>query len=158
KKLQHSNIGQYYDIFVEYHRCYLVLEHINGKSLRAIVEESGPLGESQVVNLAKQMGEILQHLHGQSPPVVHRDFTPENLILDQDGTLKLIDFNVAQELEESATRTIVGKHSYLPPEQFRGKACPQSDIYALGATLYFLLTGEEPEPITVAHPQKLLPM
>lgn len=152
KRLQHPNIVQYHDIFVEDHRCYLVLEHIDGKSLRTMVEESGPLCQDQVLALALQMAEILQFLHTQIPPIVHRDFTPENLILDQKGVLKLIDFNVAQELEERATRTIVGKHSYLPPEQFRGKACPQSDIYALGATLYFLLTGDEPEPITCLHP------
>jgi serine/threonine protein kinase len=105
-----------------------------------------------VKDLALQMANILAHLHSQNPPLVHRDFTPENLILDENGILKLIDFNVAQELEEGSTRTIVGKHAYLPPEQFRGKACPQSDIYAYGATLHYLLTGEEPEPISCSHP------
>lgn len=152
KKLEHPNIVQYHDIFVEDHRCYLVLEHVKGKSLRALVEDSGPLSQEQVLQLARQMTQILSHLHGQVPPVVHRDFTPENLILDESGVLKLIDFNVAQELEEGSTKTIVGKHSYLPPEQFRGRACPQSDIYAFGATLFFMLTGEEPEPISCSHP------
>lgn len=157
KELQHPNIVEYYDIFVEDHRCYLVLEHVEGKSLRALVEESGPLSEKQVLNLAQQMSTILQHLHQQKIPVVHRDFTPENLILDKNGVLKVIDFNLAQQLEEASTRTIVGKHSYLPPEQFRGKACPQSDIYAMGATLYFLLTGQEPEPLSCSHPLELNP-
>ena len=152
KKLQHENVVEYHDIFVEDHRCYLVLEHVEGKSLRALVEESGALPEKQVLDLALQMSKILQHLHGQSTPIVHRDFTPENLILDKNGVLKVIDFNLAQQLEEAGTRTIVGKHSYLPPEQFRGKASPQSDIYAMGASLYFLLTGQEPEPLTCSHP------
>ncbi len=152
KRLEHKNIVKYHDIFVEDHRCYLVLEHVNGKSLRSIVEESGAMPEKQVKDLAFQMAQILEHLHSQNPAIIHRDFTPENLILDQDGTLKLIDFNVAQELEEGATRTIVGKHAYLPPEQFRGKACAQSDIYAFGATVHFLLTGEDPEPISCSHP------
>jgi tRNA A-37 threonylcarbamoyl transferase component Bud32 len=152
QKLQHPKIVRCHDIFVEDHRCYLVLEHVDGRCLRSLVEETGPLAESEVLALAVQMAEILAHLHGQTPPVVHRDFTPENLMLSGNGVLKLIDFNVARELEENATRTMVGKHGYLPPEQFRGRSCPQSDIYALGATLYFLLTGEEPEPITCLHP------
>jgi serine/threonine-protein kinase len=61
--------------------------------------------------------------------------------------LKLIDFSVAQQLSGERS-DCAGKHAYTPPEQFRGEACPQSDIYALGATLYFLLTGKEPEPIS----------
>jgi hypothetical protein len=152
KQLQHPGIVRYHDIFVEDHRCYLVLEHIEGRCLRTVVETGGPLPEDQVLKMAVQMAEILMHLHGQTPPVVHRDFSPENLMLAGERDLKLIDFTVAQELEESATRTIVGKHCFLPPEQFRGKPCPQSDIYAMGATLYYLLTGEEPEPITCSHP------
>jgi serine/threonine-protein kinase len=86
--------------------------------------------------------------------VVHRDFTPDNLILQRDGTLKLIDFNVAQQVEATVTGTVVGKHAYLPPEQFRGMPASQSDIYACGATLHFLLTGSDPEPISVSHPAK----
>lgn len=152
KKLTHPNIVKYFDIFVEDHRCYLVLEHVDGKSLRAIVDDTGPLPESEVATLAETMAQILCHLHSQTPAVIHRDFTPENLILGKDGVLKLIDFNVAQELETESTNTIVGKHSYLPPEQFRGTATTQSDIYAFGASLYFMLTGEEPEPITCSHP------
>lgn len=152
QKLEHVNIVRYHDLFVEDHRAYLVLEHVDGPSLRALVDEQGALAESKVLELAESMAKILQHLHGQTPCIIHRDFTPENLILGQDGILKLIDFNVAQELETEATRTIVGKHSYLPPEQFRGKATPQSDIYAFGASLYFMLTAMEPEPITCSHP------
>jgi serine/threonine protein kinase len=74
--------------------------------------------------------------------------------MDNYGVVKLIDFNVAQQLEAQTTKTVVGKHSYIPPEQFRGKAVPQSDIYSLGATLSYLLTGKDPEPITQAHPRE----
>ncbi|MBI4533883.1 MAG: protein kinase, partial [Candidatus Melainabacteria bacterium] len=86
------------------------------------------------------------------PPVVHRDFTPDNLILGADGVLKLVDFNVAHQSESTATGTVVGKHAYIPPEQFRGKPSTQSDIYALGATVFYLLTGEDPEPISTSYP------
>lgn len=150
--ISHQNIVQYLEIFVEDHRAYLVLEHIEGKTLRSIVEARGALSESEVIALTAQMCTILQSLHQREVPIIHRDFTPENLILAKDGTLKVIDFNVAQHSEEKSTVGIVGKHAYLPPEQFRGKACPQSDIYALGATMYYLLLGEEAEALSCSHP------
>ncbi len=147
-----DNIVKLLDYFIEDHRGYLVMEYIGGDSLVSLVSKNGPLPESRVLDLAGQMCTTLSYLHGLSPPVVHRDFTPDNLILTIDGSLKLIDFNVAQEAKFTTTATVVGKHAYLPPEQFRGKPCPQSDIYAFGGTLYFLLTGTEPEPISSAHP------
>jgi tRNA A-37 threonylcarbamoyl transferase component Bud32 len=153
QSLSSSNIVELLDFFIEDHRAYLVLEHIEGESLKQLVERSGVVSQSDCVKLAEQMCEILIYLHGLTPPLVHRDFTPDNLILRPDGTLKLIDFNVAQQSQTSNfTGTVVGKHSYLPPEQFRGAAVPQSDIYALGGTLFFLLVGHDPEPITVSHP------
>lgn len=152
KHLDHSQIVKLVDFFVEDHRSYLVLEHIDGQSLRQIVESKGKMPENQVMALAEQMCTILDYLHGLIPPVVHRDFTPDNLILRADGVLKLVDFNVAQQSEATTTGTVVGKHSYLPPEQFRGEPIPQSDIYAMGATMHFLLTGENPEPISVSRP------
>jgi hypothetical protein len=152
ENLDNKQIVRFHDYFVEDHRAYLALEYIDGPSLKELVELKGALPESTVRNLAIQMCSILAYLHGQSPAVIHRDFSPENLILSKDGTLKLIDFNVALQLESAATRTIVGKHSYIPPEQFRGKPTTQSDIYAAGATMHFLLSGQDPEPITTSHP------
>jgi len=148
KSFDHKNIVGYRDLFVEGSRAYLVMERIFGETLRRKVETLGRLPADQVVDLALQMCELLEFLHGCDPPVIHRDFTPENLMLTDEGHLKLIDFNVAHRLESSSTRTVVGKHAYVPPEQFRGKPTAQSDIYALGATMYFLLAGDDPEPIT----------
>lgn len=148
KLFDHKNIVGYRDLFIEGSRAYLVMERIFGETLRRKVESSGKFSAQQVVDLSRQMCVLLEFLHGCDPPVIHRDFTPENLMLTEDGQLKLIDFNVAHRLESSSTRTVVGKHAYVPPEQFRGKPTAQSDIYALGATMYFLLTGEDPEPIT----------
>lgn len=153
KQLDHEQIVKLIDFFVEDHRAYLVLEHIDGRSLRQLVEEEGKLPEKQVCHLALQMCNILHYLHGLTPPVVHRDFTPDNLILRNDGTLKLVDFNVAQKTESTATGTVVGKQAYLPPEQFRGMPNTQSDIYAMGATLYFLISGKDPEPISQSDPK-----
>jgi len=152
RQLNSDQIVKLLDFFVEDHRAYLVLEHIEGTSLRNLVEKQGPVAEVKVRQLAVQMCAILEYLHNLQPPVIHRDFTPDNLILRSDGTLKLIDFNVAQQVEETTTGTVVGKHAYLPPEQFRGETTTQSDLYALGATLYYLLTGEDPEPISSSRP------
>lgn len=148
KDLESEHIVGLKDYFIEDKRCYLVLEYIKGQSLRQLVTEKGALEPELVLDLAKQMAEILVFLH--SKQIIHRDFTPDNLIMQENGKLKLIDFNVAREWDkdDGKTGTIVGKHAYVPPEQFRGKPCEASDIYALGATLFYLTTGEDPEPIS----------
>lgn len=151
-KLEHSQVVKLHGFFVEDHRAYLALEHIDGENLRQIVSRQGALSEDTVRHLAAQMIDILAYLHNLAPPLVHRDFKPDNLILNKDGTLKLIDFNVAQQVESTTTGTVVGKQAYLPPEQFRGQATAKSDIYAMGATLYFLLTGADPVPISTSSP------
>jgi serine/threonine protein kinase len=153
RSLNHPGIVKTRGSFVEDHRAYLVLEYVAGKSLKDIVESNGPLSERDCVSFGLEMCDILHYLHSQSPPVVHRDFTPDNLLLSEDGSLKLIDFMVAKQTEaESSTNAVVGKHHYMPPEQFRGKSTTRSDIYALGCTLHFILTGCKPEPMSTSHP------
>lgn len=155
QKLDHEQIVSCFDVFSEGHKAYICLEYIDGFSLRKLIAETGPIEEARVLPLAGQMADILGYLHSQSPPLLHRDFTPDNLILKPDGKLVLIDFNVAEQREGFETSTVVGKHSYIPPEQFRGKATVQSDIYAMGCTLHWLLTAEDPEPITASHPRQI---
>lgn len=153
RQFDSENIVKLEDHFFEDHRAYLVLEHIDGMNLRELVEKRGALDEERVRELSWQMCLILKYLHERS--IVHRDFTPDNLILSSNGTLKLIDFNVAHNTQVGTTGTIAGKHSYLPPEQFRGRPTTQSDIYAFGATLHFLLTAQDPEPISQSSPALL---
>jgi tRNA A-37 threonylcarbamoyl transferase component Bud32 len=153
RRIDHPQIVRLLDSFIEDFRGYLVMEYVSGVSLKDLVERQGPQPEDVVCRLAVQMCDILDYLHGLTPPIVHRDFTPDNLILQDDLKLKLVDFNVAHELEASKTATVVGKHAYIPPEQFRGKPLPQSDIYALGCTMFYLLTAQEPEPITQSDPR-----
>lgn len=154
--IHHPLIVRMIDMFAEDRRIYLVLEKIEGKDLRKLVQETGALEESKVVGLALQMCEILSYLHGQEPPVIHRDFTPDNLILKEDGKIVLIDFSTASH-KTSYSGDCVGKHAYTSPDQFRGQACPQSDIYALGATLYYLLVGQDPVPLSESHPKTKVP-
>ena len=155
KDLEHPNIVKLLDFFVEDERAYLVLEQIKGRTLKQQVEQDGPFKEVDALSFALQMTAILSFLHNRKPQVVHRDFTPDNLMVGHGDILKLIDFNVAQHLEAMSTHTVVGKHSYIPPEQFRGETAAQSDIYAMGATLFFILTGIDPEPISVSHPKSV---
>lgn len=148
-QLDHDSIVKMQDMFYEDGRVYLVLESVKGKTLRQVIEEEGPMQQDLIADLARQMCSILDYVHGLQPPVVHRDFTPDNLILQPDGKIKLIDFSVAQRKEKKMkSADCAGKHSYTPPEQFGGNACPQSDLYAFGATLYFLATGKDAEPIS----------
>jgi len=155
-RLAHPQIVKLLDVFVEDHRAYLVLERIQGNTLKGVVIQRGVLFEGEVAKLALQMCDILLYLHNQNPPVIHRDFTPDNLML-YEGKLFLIDFSVAQQIEINITGSVVGKHLYMAPEQFRGKASPQSDVYSFGATLFYLLTGKEPEAISVSHPRAIEP-
>lgn len=157
KGLEHENVVKLVEYFTEAQRAYLVLEYIEGESLEDNVAKGGPWQESRVKAIALKLLAILEYLHGRTPPVVHRDFTPDNLILTG-AEVKLIDFGVAIVEEENEAshlliNSMVGKRGYMPKEQFRGKATPRSDIWALGACLYFLLTGEPPEPLSEAHPK-----
>jgi len=153
-KIEHPNIVKVLDYFVEQDRNYLMLDYINGQDLRQLVKQNGPQRESTVINWALQMVSILKYLHEQDPPLIHRDFTPDNIVLCDDGSIVVIDFGAANEFIGNATGTFVGKHAFIAPEQFRGKAVPQSDIYAFGCTLYFLLTGLEPEALSTSNPKE----
>ena len=146
--LEHPGVIKLHDHFVEDHRAYLALDFIEGKNLREIVKEEGPLAPDKVLDYAGKMAEILDYLHSRNPPVVHRDFTPDNLMVTPEDEIKLIDFNVARLMESDSTRTVVGKHSYIAPEQFKGKPATKSDLYSFGCTLYYLLTASDPVPLS----------
>jgi len=100
------------------------------------------------------MAHMLAYLHEQPEPIIHRDFTPDNLLLKSDGSIVVIDFGAANFFLGTATGTMIGKQAYIAPEQLRGKACPLSDIYALGCCLYYLSTGVDPEPLSPSHPRE----
>ncbi|HVN63293.1 MAG TPA: PQQ-binding-like beta-propeller repeat protein, partial [Candidatus Binataceae bacterium] len=102
------------------------------------------LDDKFVIDVALQILAALEYLHGQSPPIVYRDLKPANVMVTPDGDVKLIDFGVARLFIPKKTATMVGTMGYAPPEQYEGKAEPRSDIYALGATMFHLLTGWDP--------------
>lgn len=156
-KLQHQQIAAVFDYFIENGRHYLSMEYMEGKDLASIVLKDGPQKEHLVIDWAMQTAEILSYLHGLAPPLVHRDLSPENLLLQNNGRIALIDFGAAKEIASTFTGTIIGKQSYIAPEQFRGKAVCASDIYSLGATMFFLLTGKQAQALSVSSPSSLNP-
>ncbi len=153
-KLKHPSVVSVLDYFVENGRSYLLLDYVSGQDLRQYIKQNGRMREAIVVEWAAQIAAILDYLHSQDPPVIHRDLTPDNFVIRPDGTIVVIDFGAANDFIGNATGTFVGKQSYIAPEQFRGKACLQSDIYAFGGTLYYLLTGEEPEALSQSDPSE----
>lgn len=157
QKLDHEGVARVYDHFVENGRNYMVLEYIPGKDLRQLVTNCGAQQTDTVLMWAREIASIMIYLHGMDTPIVHRDLTPDNLVLRNDGTITLIDFGAANHFLGTATGTMVGKQSYMAPEQLRGKAHLASDIYSFGATLYFLLTGKDPEPLTQSQVREVNP-
>lgn len=152
KQLDHPAISKVLEVFHHEQCTYLMVEHADGADLRALVADLGPRSETSVIDWALQLCDILTYLHDQDPPVVHRDLTPDNIIVGDDGTLRIIDFGAAHQFLEGITGTIIGKQCYVSPEQLRGQAGPRSDIYSFGCTLYFLLTGCEPVALMPCHP------
>lgn len=152
-EIHHPGIVSLQDYFFEAGRVYVVLEYIPGRSLRQIIQEQGPMSEEKVASVAASLCDVLEYLHNCTPPIVHRDVTPENILVQEDGTVKLIDFSLAVKQDGRQTTDSCAKQCFTPPEQFREEVCTQSDIYALGATMYFLLTGRTPKPISRSSPK-----
>jgi serine/threonine protein kinase len=166
QSLSHPAIPRYLDHF-EFQTpktkgLALVQSYIEAKSLAEWVESGRNFNEKEIKQIANKLLEILIYLQHQNPPVIHRDIKPSNILLADRSPLKqkhsalnkggwlgevyLVDFGSVQTLaaREGSTVTVVGTYGYMPPEQFGGRAVPASDIYGLGATLIYLVTGVHP--------------
>lgn len=144
--LDHPSIPDVYDFFTEENRSYLVMEFIRGHDLEALSTEQNEIFTQETVfDWMLQLCEVLAHLHGHKPqPVIFRDLKPSNIMLDPHGRIRLIDFNIAKVFEAGEKGTMIGTEGYSPPEQYRGESSPAGDVYALGATVHHLLTGQDP--------------
>lgn len=156
RRISSDKIVSLYDFFIEDMRGYLVIEYIDGETLRQLVARCGPLQESRVAEIGVSLCDALSYLHGLTPSIIHGDVTPDNIMIDKSGAVKLMDFDASQELTRNKTNTVVGKHAYMSPEQFKGILNESSDTYALACTLHFLLTGVDPEPISESRPADLV--
>ncbi len=154
--LSHPNIVAILDFFQEEGKSYLIMEYVRGKNLHEMMMERGePFSNEEVIEWAIQVCEVLHYLHTHDPPVIYRDLKPSNIMIDERNRVKLVDFGIARPFEESEDNTHVVSQGYSPPEQYWGAADPRSDVYALGCTMYFLLTGKDSLALTVSNPKKL---
>lgn len=157
KKLDHPTLPRIVDIIDEHHTVYVVMDYIEGESLNRVLDAYGAQPQEAVIEWAKQLSDVLDYLHTQSPPVIYRDMKPANIMLKPDGTVRLIDFGIAREYKEGkeGDTEAIGTRGYAAPEQFGGKGQTdaRTDIYSLGVTLYHLVTGKNPaEPPYEIYP------
>jgi serine/threonine protein kinase len=155
KNIAHPRIPHYQNSFwleqPEGNYFCLAQDYVPGISLAEKVRSGWRLKDVDVEQIVASVLEVLVYLHSQSPPVIHRDIKPNNLIWGEDNQIYLVDFGSVQaEMSAGRTTTIVGTYGYMPPEQFEGRTVPASDLYGLGTTLLFLLTGTNPADL----PQK----
>lgn len=149
RTVQHPALVAVFDTFNVGRRHYLVTEYVPGESLQAVLDstpEQPAFTPDQVRDWAIALCSALQHLHRQTPPVILRDLSPAGMVLTEAGTLKLADFGFTRMFLSSNVQTLAAP-GYAPPEQYASRPQPpdaRSDIYGLGATLHYLLTGRDP--------------
>lgn len=150
-QLNHISLPGVIDYFISNERYYILMDFIEGYDLDTLIQEQGNPGlpQEDVVKWAIQIAEVLDYLHNCDPPIIYRDLKPSNVMIkNSDNKIVLIDFGIACALQDGtggSPRTMIGTMGYMSPEQFIGKVAPTSDIFSLGATLYYLLTGTTQE-------------
>ena len=162
--LNHANIIRIYDVFEEHGTAYYVMEYLDRGSLRDLVNRRGKLSEQEALFYIKQIASALAYIHERR--MNHLDVKPNNVLIDESNNAVLIDFGLAkqydQEGQQTSTTPVGISHGYAPLEQYqRGGVSvfsPASDIYSLGATLYFLLMGETPPDANMVNDEGLPPL
>ncbi|MEA5017262.1 MAG: Stk1 family PASTA domain-containing Ser/Thr kinase [Erysipelotrichaceae bacterium] len=163
--INHPNIVEIYDVGTWDNKPYIVMEYVRGKTLKQLINQRGALEQKEAVAIMKQLIEATIVAHRNN--IIHRDIKPQNVLVKDDGTIKMTDFGIAlaqDAIQLTQTDAVMGSVHYLAPEVARGEvASYQSDIYSLGIVMYELLTGEVPfradSPVQVAmkHMQNDLP-
>lgn len=144
QSLHHPGIPKYYDFFIEDNKKYLVMELIHGQDLEKRVRKEGPVPMRQAIVWMMQTCEVLDYLHHRPVPIIHRDVKPGNLLVRHlDQRVVVLDFGAVKEAG-LAPGTRIGAEGYGAPEQIQGRPLPQSDLYAIGPSLAYLLTGINP--------------
>ncbi|MDO8879509.1 MAG: Stk1 family PASTA domain-containing Ser/Thr kinase [Coriobacteriia bacterium] len=143
--LSHPNIVNIYDWGRDGETYYIVMEYVNGRDLKSLITERGPLDPLKAAEYAAQVCAALGVAHGYD--IIHRDIKPHNIVLTPDGAIKVMDFGIARAGNTTMTQTgsVLGTAQYISPEQAQGRTLtPSSDLYSLGVTLYELVTGRVP--------------
>jgi tRNA A-37 threonylcarbamoyl transferase component Bud32 len=146
-RLKHPGLPRVTDYFFEGDSIYIIMEYIKGKDLESIIKgrSDGKISLDEFFQWIIRVLDVLKYLHSQDPPIIHRDIKPGNIMLTDDGDVFLVDFGVAKAIAgKTVTQTRVGTPGFASPEHFFGKFILSSDIYSLGATFHYLLTGDDP--------------
>ncbi|MEQ8187784.1 MAG: serine/threonine-protein kinase [Candidatus Eremiobacterota bacterium] len=161
-KLIHPNLPRYQDYFDYEYKRYLIMEYIEGKNFETIVNETpGFIEEKQVVKWGLELCDVLFYLHNMKPePIIFRNLRPDNIILSRTGLLKLMDFGISKffhaDKQTLEVAKIINPH-FSPFEQYSGRTDVRTDIYSLGAVMYFLVTGTKPaDAIDISMETKVL--
>lgn len=145
-KLNHPNIVQVYDVVSDQGFTWIAMELIKGQELADRITDTGPLPVTDILEIGKQLASAMAYAHSRG--VIHRDFKPANVLIDENGVAKIMDFGMARLAHQSGytvSGTLIGSTAYMSPEQGEGKTADErSDIYALGMTLYEMATGRVP--------------
>ncbi len=144
--LAHPNIVEVYDVGEDDGLYYIVMEYIEGKTLKQLLKKRGNLTLSEAIDIMLQLTDGMAHAHDSY--IIHRDLKPQNIMIKDDGQIKITDFGIAMALNSTQltqTNSVMGSVHYLPPEQASGKGCTiKSDIYSMGIIFYELLSGRLP--------------
>jgi serine/threonine protein kinase, bacterial len=152
QSLHHPGIPEYYDFFVEHQRKYLAMELIHGQDLERYVFDRGAVTLARALDWTIQLCDILGYIHAAQPPLIHRDIKPANLLVRTiDKRIFLLDFGAVKEIG-TLGGTKIGAPDYMAPEQNNGQPCTQSDLYAIGPTIIFLITGRNPADFLELQP------
>jgi serine/threonine protein kinase/Tfp pilus assembly protein PilF len=146
RKIRHKNVCQMYDLNKEKGAHYITMEYVDGKDLKSMIRMMGQLSSGKTISIAKQVCDGLAEAHRLG--VVHRDLKPQNIMVDEEGNARIMDFGIARSIKEkgiTAAGVMIGTPEYMSPEQVEGKEVDQrSDIYSLGVILYEMVTGRVP--------------
>jgi len=144
--LAHPNIVEMYDVGEDDGTYYIVMEYVEGKTLKQLLKKRGSLTLSEAIDIMSQLTDGMAHAHNSY--IIHRDLKPQNIMIKDDGQIKITDFGIAMALNATQltqTNSVMGSVHYLPPEQASGKGCTiKSDIYSMGIIFYELLSGSLP--------------
>lgn len=147
-RLNHPNLPRIVDVIENEERFLIVMDFIDGISLKDRLGETGVFFQEDVIRWGKQLCDVLSYLHSQEPPIIYRDLKPANIMLKPDGNIELIDFGTAREYKTGNQEDTIniGTVGYAAPEQYggMGQSDARTDIYCLGVTLYQLVTGKNP--------------
>lgn len=161
KQIDLPNVAKAVELIETPRYLYFVTEYLEGETLDILLGKTGQMDPQRAAKIAKNIAVILKALHSLNPPVIHRDIKPSNIIITNDCDVKLFDFGIANRFYNcgSVDEQIVGTVGYAPTEQYLGFSRPQSDIYALGITMYYMLTHDDPksQEFTYRSPSLLNP-